>query len=112
MLIMRWQIQRCLQAQSENVSADVDNLIKIGPVLDKIRTGLFSYQPQKNCNFGDSNFETMNKPNTRKQDALDYHSNGGPGKIQVVPTKPTNSQRDLDAGLFARCCRTLFTDCR
>lgn len=36
----------------------------------------------------------MNKPN-RKQDALDYHANGRPGKIQVVPTKPTNSQRDL-----------------
>src|SRR6202007_2963255 len=36
----------------------------------------------------------MNKTN-RKQDALDYHSNGRPGKIQVVPTKPTNSQRDL-----------------
>ena len=31
----------------------------------------------------------------RKQDALDYHSQGRPGKIQVVPTKPTNSQRDL-----------------
>lgn len=31
----------------------------------------------------------------RKQDALDYHSHGRPGKIQVVPTKPTNSQRDL-----------------
>lgn len=38
---------------------------------------------------------TMDKPNVRKQDALDYHSNGRPGKIQVVPTKPTNSQRDL-----------------
>jgi len=37
----------------------------------------------------------MDKPNVRKQDALDYHSNGRPGKIQVVPTKPTNSQRDL-----------------
>ncbi|HEY4194707.1 MAG TPA: malic enzyme-like NAD(P)-binding protein, partial [Mucilaginibacter sp.] len=37
----------------------------------------------------------MDKPNTRKQDALDYHENGRPGKIQVVPTKPTNSQRDL-----------------
>lgn len=35
-----------------------------------------------------------NKPN-RKQDALNYHSKGRPGKIQVVPTKPTNSQRDL-----------------
>ncbi len=36
----------------------------------------------------------MSKTN-RKQDALDYHSHGRPGKIQVVPTKPTNSQRDL-----------------
>jgi malate dehydrogenase (oxaloacetate-decarboxylating)(NADP+) len=36
----------------------------------------------------------MNKAN-RKQDALNYHSKGRPGKIQVVPTKPTNSQRDL-----------------
>lgn len=32
---------------------------------------------------------------TRKQDALDYHSQGRPGKIEVVPTKSTNSQRDL-----------------
>lgn len=32
---------------------------------------------------------------TRKQDALDYHSTGKPGKIEVVPTKPYASQRDL-----------------
>ncbi|MEQ7800849.1 NADP-dependent malic enzyme [Pedobacter sp. ASV1-7] len=36
----------------------------------------------------------MSKIN-RKQDALDYHSQGRPGKIEVIPTKPTNSQRDL-----------------
>ncbi|MGV3706938.1 MAG: NADP-dependent malic enzyme [Arcticibacter sp.] len=36
----------------------------------------------------------MDKLN-RQKDALDYHSQGRPGKIQVVPTKPTNSQRDL-----------------
>jgi malate dehydrogenase (oxaloacetate-decarboxylating)(NADP+) len=36
----------------------------------------------------------MSKTN-RKQDALDYHAQGRPGKIQVIPTKPTNSQRDL-----------------
>ena len=30
-----------------------------------------------------------------RQEALDYHSNGRPGKIEVVPTKPTSSQRDL-----------------
>ena len=31
----------------------------------------------------------------KKQDALDYHSSGKPGKIEVVPTKPYSSQRDL-----------------
>jgi malate dehydrogenase (oxaloacetate-decarboxylating)(NADP+) len=31
----------------------------------------------------------------RKQDALDYHALGRPGKIEVVPTKDTNTQRDL-----------------
>lgn len=36
----------------------------------------------------------MSKIN-RKQEALDYHSKGRPGKIEVIPTKPTNSQRDL-----------------
>jgi len=30
-----------------------------------------------------------------KQDALDYHANGRPGKIAVVPTKPYATQRDL-----------------
>src|SRR5258708_3175715 len=30
-----------------------------------------------------------------RKDALDYHSNGRPGKIAVVPTKPLNNQRDL-----------------
>lgn len=31
----------------------------------------------------------------RKQDALDYHASGRPGKIEVIPTKPYSSQRDL-----------------
>ena len=31
----------------------------------------------------------------RKKDALDYHSSGKPGKIEVIPTKPYASQRDL-----------------
>lgn len=30
-----------------------------------------------------------------KKEALDYHSNGRPGKIEVVPTKPSATQRDL-----------------
>lgn len=35
----------------------------------------------------------MNK--IRKQEALDYHSSGRKGKIEVVPSKPYSSQRDL-----------------
>jgi malate dehydrogenase (oxaloacetate-decarboxylating)(NADP+) len=31
----------------------------------------------------------------RKQEALDYHEKGRPGKIEVVPTKPYRTQRDL-----------------
>ncbi|MEO6820679.1 MAG: NADP-dependent malic enzyme [Ginsengibacter sp.] len=31
----------------------------------------------------------------RNQEALDYHSNGKPGKIEVIPTKATKTQRDL-----------------
>ena len=30
-----------------------------------------------------------------RDDALEYHSKGRPGKIEVVPTKPTATQRDL-----------------
>ena len=37
----------------------------------------------------------MKKTTRKQQDALDYHSQGRPGKIEVVPTKATNSQRDL-----------------
>jgi malate dehydrogenase (oxaloacetate-decarboxylating)(NADP+) len=31
----------------------------------------------------------------RRQDALNYHTQGSPGKIEVVPTKPLSSQLDL-----------------
>lgn len=31
----------------------------------------------------------------RKKDALEYHEKGRPGKIEVVPTKATKTQRDL-----------------
>lgn len=36
----------------------------------------------------------MRKKNN-KQDALNYHAQGRPGKIEVIPTKPYSSQRDL-----------------
>ena len=39
----------------------------------------------------------MSKKNStiRNKDILDYHEGSRPGKIEVVPTKPSNSQRDL-----------------
>jgi len=36
-----------------------------------------------------------NKKKIRKEDVLDYHSVGRPGKIEVVPTTATETQRDL-----------------
>ncbi|MBD5337565.1 MAG: NADP-dependent malic enzyme [Bacteroides sp.] len=35
------------------------------------------------------------KANDLRQDALDYHEEGRPGKIEITPTKPYASQRDL-----------------
>src|SRR5438067_494778 len=32
---------------------------------------------------------------TKREDALDYHARGRPGKIAVVPTKPLTNRRDL-----------------
>ncbi len=34
-------------------------------------------------------------PEYKKQHALEYHSQGKPGKIEVIPTKPYSTQRDL-----------------
>ncbi|MCI5776276.1 MAG: NADP-dependent malic enzyme, partial [Bacteroidales bacterium] len=34
-------------------------------------------------------------PKINKEDALRYHAEGRPGKIEVIPTKPYSSQRDL-----------------
>ncbi|MFY9465507.1 MAG: NADP-dependent malic enzyme, partial [Sediminibacterium sp.] len=33
--------------------------------------------------------------NLRKEQALEYHSHGRPGKIEVIPTKEAKTQRDL-----------------
>ena len=35
------------------------------------------------------------KENLRKEQALEYHANGRPGKIEVVPTKEAKTQKDL-----------------
>ncbi|HAY05840.1 MAG TPA: NADP-dependent malic enzyme [Hyphomonas sp.] len=35
------------------------------------------------------------RPNITDQEALDFHSRGKPGKLEIVPTKPMATQRDL-----------------
>ena len=53
-----------------------------------------------------------NKP-ISKQEALDYHSQGRPGKIEVVSTKPTNNQYDLSLAYspgVAEPCREIAKD--
>ena len=37
----------------------------------------------------------MQKKQLRREEALEYHSKGQPGKIEVVPTKEAKTQRDL-----------------
>jgi malate dehydrogenase (oxaloacetate-decarboxylating)(NADP+) len=49
----------------------------------------------------------MNKNELRKQQALEYHAKGRPGKIEVIPTKEAKTQRDLSLayspGVAAPC---------
>ncbi|HEU4539284.1 MAG TPA: NADP-dependent malic enzyme, partial [Polyangiaceae bacterium] len=50
---------------------------------------------------------------TRRQDALDYHAQGRPGKIEVVATKPSLTQRDLSLAYspgVAEPCREIARD--
>lgn len=46
-------------------------------------------------------------PNKHYSDALSYHAQGRPGKIEVIPTKPTQTKRDLSLayspGVAAPC---------
>src|SRR5246127_1307685 len=49
----------------------------------------------------------------RRQEALDYHSQGRPGKIQVSPTKPFKNQRDLSLAYtpgVAEPCQEIVAD--
>ena len=41
------------------------------------------------------NAESNGKSKISREDALEYHAKGRPGKIEVVPTKETKTQRDL-----------------
>jgi malate dehydrogenase (oxaloacetate-decarboxylating)(NADP+) len=42
-----------------------------------------------------SNFTPSQKTKLRREDALEYHSSGRKGKIEVVPTKPCSTAREL-----------------
>jgi malate dehydrogenase (oxaloacetate-decarboxylating)(NADP+) len=50
---------------------------------------------------------------SRREDALEYHSSGRPGKIEVVWTKPVDSQMDLSLAYspgVAEPCREIHAD--
>jgi malate dehydrogenase (oxaloacetate-decarboxylating)(NADP+) len=49
----------------------------------------------------------------RKEDALEYHEKGRPGKIEVIPTKETKTQRDLSLAYspgVAEPCKEIFNN--
>jgi malate dehydrogenase (oxaloacetate-decarboxylating)(NADP+) len=49
----------------------------------------------------------------RREQALEYHSKGRPGKIEVVPTKDAKTQRDLSLAYspgVAEPCKEIFKD--
>ena len=49
----------------------------------------------------------------RKEQALEYHAKGRPGKIEVVPTKEAKTQRDLSLAYspgVAEPCKEIFND--
>jgi malate dehydrogenase (oxaloacetate-decarboxylating)(NADP+) len=49
----------------------------------------------------------------RREQALDYHSKGRPGKIEVVPTKDAKTQRDLSLAYspgVAEPCKEIFNN--
>ena len=56
---------------------------------------------------------TTDKRSNRGKEALEFHSKGRPGKIQVVPTKPLTTQRDLSLAYspgVAEPCMEIFRD--
>ena len=49
----------------------------------------------------------------RKEDALEYHEKGRPGKIEVIPSKETKTQRDLSLAYspgVAEPCKEIFNN--
>ena len=55
-----------------------------------------------------------NNAKSKKEEALLYHSEGRPGKIEVVPTKPYSTQKDLSLAYspgVAEPCLAIERDC-
>ncbi|MBI2729997.1 MAG: NADP-dependent malic enzyme [Sphingobacteriales bacterium] len=55
----------------------------------------------------------MQKDELRRQQALEYHSKGRPGKIEVIPTKDAKTQRDLSLAYspgVAEPCKEIHAD--
>ena len=53
----------------------------------------------------------MQKKQLRREQALEYHAKGRPGKIEVVPTKEAKTQRDLSLAYspgVAEPCKEIF----
>src|SRR6202044_1380504 len=53
----------------------------------------------------------MQKKQLRREQALEYHSKGRPGKIEVIPTKEAKTQRDLSLAYspgVAEPCKEIF----
>src|SRR6202790_5396172 len=53
----------------------------------------------------------MQKKQLRREEALEYHSKGKPGKIEVVPTNEAKTQRDLSLAYspgVAEPCKEIF----
>ena len=51
---------------------------------------------------GPSSSHQCPRPSFTDEEALAFHAGGKPGKLEITPTKPMATQRDLSAGLFAR----------
>ncbi len=55
----------------------------------------------------------MQKKELRREQALEYHAKGRPGKIEVVPTKEAKTQRDLSLAYspgVAEPCKEIFNN--
>ena len=42
-----------------------------------------------------------------EKESLEYHSMGRKGKIEVIPTKPFTTQKDLSVCIYSRCSISL-----